>query len=97
MGKLEFFFTLEFSLLYSDRTTGMLLFVLYQSVCFLAFSHLPSLTRLYPAPPADVFFTDDLLWISNLQCSDCYRQQQQQWFSGAVKAGLPPHHHPCTA
>lgn len=64
---------------------------LYQLVCFLAFSHLSSLTRLYPTPLVDVFFTDDLLWISNLQCSDCYRQQQ--CFSGAVKAVLPP----CTA
>lgn len=66
-------------------------FFLYQLVCFLAFSHLSSLTRLYPTPLVDVFFTDDLLWISNLQCSDCYRQQQ--CFSGAVKAVLPP----CTA
>lgn len=31
-------------------------------------------------------FTDDLLWISSLQCSDCYRQQ---CFSQAVKAELP--------
>lgn len=61
---------------------------LYSSVCFPAFSHLPSLTRLYPTPPVDVFFTDDLLWINNLQCSDCYRQQQ--CFSRAVRAQLPP-------
>lgn len=81
-------FALEISWLYSARMTGILLFVLYRAVCFLAFSHLPSLTRLHPTPPVDVFFTDDLLWISNLQCSDCYRQQR--CFSRAVKAELPP-------
>lgn len=67
--------------------TGISVFVLYRGVCFPTFSHLSTLTRPYPAPPADVFFTDDLLWISNLQCSDCYRQQQ--CFSRAVKAELP--------
>lgn len=82
------FFALEISRLYSARMTGMLLYVLCRVVCFLPFSHLPSLAQLYPTPPVDVFFTDDLLWISNLQCSDCYRQQQ--CFSRAVKAKLPP-------
>lgn len=67
----------------------MLLFVLYLAACFtVPFSHLPSLIWLYPTPLVDVFFTDDLLWISNLQRSDCYRQLQ--CFSRAVKAELPP-------
>ena len=73
------------------RMIGMLLFVSYHAAVLLSgfFSPIsPYLTRLYPTPPVDVFFTDDLLWISNLQCSDCYRQQQ--CFSRAVKAELPP-------
>lgn len=46
----------------------------------------PFSARRAPAPPVVELSTDDLPWISNLQCSDCSRQQ---CFSLAVKAELP--------
>lgn len=87
MGKLcteflRFFFSVEISCIDWNA------FIRFMPGCLLSASSSSPLSG-YPTPPVDVFFTDDLLWISNLQCSDCYRQQQ--CFSRAVKAELPLH------
>lgn len=52
------------------------------------FTH-PLPLSVFPSHPVDLFFTDDLLWISDLQCSDCSRQQQ--CFSRASEACYPLH------
>jgi len=52
--------------------------VCFLSVCVVSFSPLSALAAS-DTTPVDMFFTYDLLWISNLQCSDCYRPSKPDW------------------